>query len=133
DRSAVETTVVVAVAELLPVLGSEVTADTLAVFVSVPLVDGETLTTMLIVALAFPGKIPRLHVTVVVPEQDPLLGVADTNVTPAGSVSVTLTPLVVEGPAAVPVLVTVRRYVRLRPWNAGSGESTLVMDMSAGP
>ena len=73
-------------------------------FVSVPVYEGDTATTMSIVAVAPPGKIPRSHVTVVVPEHEPVLGVADTNVTPAGSESVTVTPLVVEGPALVPLL-----------------------------
>ena len=44
----------------------------------------------------------------VVPEHDPVLGVADTSVTAAGNVSVTVTPLVVDGPAAMPLLVAVR-------------------------
>ncbi len=50
------------------------------------------------------ASVPRLHVTVVVPEQVPWLGVADTNLSPAGSTSVTRTPVEPDGP----LLVTVR-------------------------
>ena len=112
DRSAVETTVVVAVAELLAAFGSDVAADTLAVFVNVPTVVAATFTTMSIVADAPRGKIPTSHAIVVVPEHEPVFGVADTSVTPGGRVSTTLTPLVVDGPEAVPLFVTVRWYER---------------------
>jgi hypothetical protein len=108
ERSAPLTTVVVAVAVLLAALGSVVTDETVAVFVRVPLAEGETSTAMSIVPLAPPGKIPSAQMTVVVPEQDPVLGVAETSVTPAGKVSVTLTPLVVDGPDDTPLFVTVR-------------------------
>ena len=109
ERSAPLTTVVVAVAVLLAALGSAVAAETAAVFVSVPLLaEDETVTTMSIVALAPPGKIPSEQLIGVVLEHDPVLGVADTNVTPAGKASVTVTPLVVDGPEATPLFVTVR-------------------------
>jgi hypothetical protein len=45
---------------------------------------------------------------VLVPEQVPLLGVAETNVTPVGRTSVRVTPLVVAGIAGVPLFVTVK-------------------------
>src|SRR5438067_2287485 len=131
DRSAAAETVVVAVALLLFGCGSEVAAETVALFVRVPLTDG--LTTMSIPAVAPPGKIPRSQVTVVVPEQDPTVAVADTSVAPAGRGSVTVTPLVVDGPADVPLLVTVRWYARVCPCKTGSGESVFVIDRSAGP
>jgi hypothetical protein len=110
ERSAPLTTVVVAVAVLLLALGSAVAAETVAVFVSsVPFAAAdETVTTMSIVALAPPGKIPSEQLIGVVFEHDPVLGVADTKVTPAGKASVTVTPLVVEGPEATPLFVTVR-------------------------
>ena len=109
ERSAPLTTVVVAVAVSLAALGSAVAAETVAVFVRVPLLaEGETVTTMSIVALAPPGKIPSEQLIGVVFEHDPVLGVADTNVTPVGKASVTVTPLVVEGPEATPLFVTVR-------------------------
>ena len=96
ERSAPLTTVVVAVAVLFAEFGSAVTADTAAVFEIVPFgADGETVPTMSIVALAPPGRIPSAQLIVVVPEHVPVLGVAETNVTAAGSVSVTVTPLVV--------------------------------------
>ena len=108
ERSAPLTIVVVAVAVLFAGLGSAVTAETEAVFVRLPLAAGETVTTMSIVALAPPGKMPSAQLIVVVPEHDPLLGVADTSVTPAGRESVTVTPLVVDGPEETPLFVTVR-------------------------
>ena len=131
DTSAAAATVVVAVALLLFCCGSEVAAETLAVFLRVPLAEG--LTTMSTLAVAPPGKIPRSQVTVVVPEHDPRLGVADTSVAPVGSASVTVTPLVVDGPDDVPLLVTVRWYVRVCPCRTGSGESVFVIDRSVGP
>src|ERR1041384_8308707 len=108
DKSASGTTVVVAVARLSLVSGSVVAAETDAVLVSVPVVEEPTCTTTSTVATVAPGRIPRLHVIVAAPEHDPLLGVDETSVTPAGSVSTSVTPLVVEGPAAVPLFVTVR-------------------------
>ena len=109
ERSAALTTVVLAVAVLFAGFGSAVTAETAAEFVSVPLpAEAETATTISIVALVPPGKIPSAQLIVVVPEHDPVLGVADTRVTPAGNVSVTVTPLVVDGPLATPLFVAVR-------------------------
>jgi hypothetical protein len=131
DTSAAAATVVVAVARLLFGFGSAVAAETVAVFLRVPLVAG--LTTMSTPAVAPPGKIPRLQVRVIVPEHDPTLDVAETSVAPAGSVSVTVTPLVVDGPDDVPLLVMVKWYVRVCPCRTGSGESLFVIDRSAGP
>jgi hypothetical protein len=98
---------VVAVAELLAALGSTVTAETVAVFESVPLAC-VTVTAMSIVALAPPGKILSAQVIVVPAEHDPVLAATELSVTPAGSVSVTVTPLVVDGPEDTPLFVTVR-------------------------
>jgi hypothetical protein len=100
-------TVVIAVAVLLPGVGSLVSAATLAVFVIVPDVLG-AVTTISTVAAAPLGKMPRLHTTVLVPEQVPVLGVTETKVTPAGKMSVRVTPLVVAGMAGVPLFVTVK-------------------------
>jgi len=100
-------TVVVVVAVLLLGVGSLVNAATLAVFVRVPDALG-AFTTISTVALAPLGKMPRLHTTVLVPEQVPVLGVAETNATPAGNASVRVTPLVVAGMAGVPLFVTVK-------------------------
>ena len=101
-------TVVSAVAVLLLRAGSVVAAATVAVFVSVPDALDATVTTISTVAVAPLGKMPRLHTTVLVPEQVPVLGVAETNVTPAGNASVRVTPLVVAGIAGVPLFVTVK-------------------------
>jgi hypothetical protein len=100
-------TVVITVAVLLAGVGSVVRAATLAVFVIVPGVLG-AVTTISTVAVAPLGKMPKLHVTVLVPEQLPVLGVAESNVTPAGRTSVRVTPLVVAGMAGVPLFVTVK-------------------------
>ena len=99
--------VVTAVAVLLAAVGSVVAAATVAVFVSVPEALG-AVTTISTVAVTPLGKMPRLHTTVLVPEQVPVLGVAETNVTPAGKTSVRVTPLVVAGMAGVPLFVTVK-------------------------
>src|SRR4030067_794351 len=62
----------------------------LALFVMVPVPE---VTTRISTLAVLPERIvPREHVTVVVPEQDPWLGVADWNVTLAGRTSVKVTP-----------------------------------------
>ena len=91
----------------MPGVGSVVAAATLAVLVSVPEALG-AVTTISTVAVTPLGKMPSLHTTVLVPEQVPELGVAETNVTPAGRTSVSVTPLVVAGIAGVPLFVTVK-------------------------
>ena len=98
---------VTAVAVLLLEVGSVVAAATVAVFVIVPDTLG-AVTTISTVAVAPLGKMPSLHTTMLVPEQVPLLGVAETNVTPAGRTSLRVTPLVVAGMAGVPLFVTVK-------------------------
>jgi hypothetical protein len=100
-------TVVVTVELLLLGIGSAVAAATVAVFVIVPATLG-AVTTMSIVAVVPLGKVPSLQVTVLVPEQVPTLGVAETNVTPGGRGSVTTTPLVVAGIVGAPLLVTIK-------------------------
>ena len=92
---------------LLVVSGSLVKAVTVAVLVMVPVLFG-AVTVMSIVAPAPPGKMPRLQTTGPVPEQLPWLGDAETNVVPAGSESVTATPLVVAGIVGIPLFVTVK-------------------------
>jgi len=95
-------TVVATVTELLVVLGSTSVAITLAVLVMLPATVG--VTTMVTVALLPLASDPRVQVTVLVPLQAPWLADAETNVTPAGSVSVTVTPEAEDGP----LLLTVR-------------------------
>ena len=81
--------------------GSTVGELALAVFVSVPLAGAVTVTVTL---LTWPlAKTPRLQLTtplVLIP-----LPLADTNVTVAGNVSVTTTPLALDGPKFVTDIV----------------------------
>ena len=63
------------------------------------------------VALAPPARVARAQLIGPVPAQVPWLGVAETNPSPAASVSVRATPVAVVGP----LLVTVIVYVRLVP------------------
>src|SRR6266446_3912693 len=53
------------------------------------------------------ARVPRVQVIVVVPVQVPWLGVAETNMRPAGSTSVTVTPVELDGPLLVTVIVKV--------------------------
>jgi hypothetical protein len=105
DRSAEAVTVVVAVALLFALLGSLSAAVTLALLVMVPPEVG-AVTVMVTVADPALAIVPRLHVTVPLAcVHVPWVGVADTNVTPAGSVSVRVTPVAVLGPALLTVTV----------------------------
>ena len=83
---------------LFSVLGSDSLALTVAVLLIVPAVVG--VTTMVTPTVAALATLPRLHVTV--PPawlQFPCAEDAETKVTPAGNVSLTVTPLAVDGPA----------------------------------
>src|ERR671934_238317 len=72
--------------------------------------------------------VPSAHPTVPVDcEQVPCDGVAESNVTPAGRVSFTCTPVALDGPA----LAAVREYVSSCPALTGSGESAFVSERSA--
>jgi hypothetical protein len=108
DKSAIAVTAVVAVAELLPATGSLVVDDTVAVSLMEAAAEPVTVTTMVTVTLAPLLIVPRLQVTMPAAcEQVPvgaLDGVADTNVTPAGSVSVSVAAAA-EGPALETVTV----------------------------
>ena len=99
ERSAEAVTVVVSVAVLLPVFASLVEELTVAVLVIVPPSLGAV--TTMVMAVAAPGaKLARVQVTT--PPawlQVQPLPEALTNVTPAGSVSLTLTEVAVLGPA----------------------------------
>jgi hypothetical protein len=116
DRSAALETVVVSVSELLPGVGSDVAAATVAVLLSVAAVrrgDGHV-----DVGRVATLSVPRVHVTVpeawlhVHPEPAAL-----TNETPAGRLSVTVSELAVLGPA----LATDRVYVIVRAGRHGIG------------
>ena len=93
------TTWVVTLTALFPGTGSVSFAVTLALSVRVPAPE----VTTRISTLASPALriAPRLHVTVVVPEQLPWLGVTDCRVTPGGRTFVATTPVAVSGPLFV--------------------------------
>lgn len=93
-------TVVTAVAELLVVKGSGSFAETVAVFEKDPTVVG--VTTIITVALAPFAKLPKEQLTDV---QVPWLGVADSNVTPTGNGSLSVTPVAAYGSALETVRV----------------------------
>ena len=96
-------TAVPSVSELLALFGSISVRLTEAVLLKVPADVG--VTAIVTVAFAPLFKLPRLQVTVAVPLQVPWLGIAETKVAPAGSVSVTTTPVAVSGPLLVTVTV----------------------------
>jgi hypothetical protein len=104
DRSAPGSTTVCTLASLLALTGSETLDATLALFVIVPAVGGVTV--IVEVALAPLASVPREHVTVPdCSEQLPWDALAEPKVTPAGSVSVRVTALALEGPSLVAVSV----------------------------
>jgi hypothetical protein len=92
-----EFTVVVAVLLLLDEFASLLALVTVAVLLSGPAAVG--VTTIVTVAVLLFAIDANVQVTVEVPVQfPPALGVADLNVTPAGSGSLTLTPAAASGP-----------------------------------
>src|SRR5438132_520610 len=100
-RSAEAITWVVADAVLLALFGSDSLPVTVALLVMVPAVAG-AVALIVIVALAPEARGPTAQVTV--PEalvQVPWVELADTNVTPEGSVSVTVAPVAASGPLLV--------------------------------
>jgi hypothetical protein len=88
----------VAVEVLLARFESRVSVATVAVLATVPDVLG-LLTTSTMVADLPAARVPREQLTVLVPVQDPCDGVAETNVAPAGRVSLTVTAADRLGPA----------------------------------
>src|SRR5712692_5811918 len=84
------------VPELLPLLRSGVVAVTVAVFGYPPVALG--VATTVAVALEPLAIVPRLQVIGAVPAQAPWLGVAETNVRPPASVSVSVTAVADDGP-----------------------------------
>ena len=87
--------------------GSGVGEATVAVLVTVPLVEGFTVTLIITVALLPAGRAPRLQVTVPAAwvQGLPWEGTAPEKVRPLGSVSVTATDWASEGPLLVAVSV----------------------------
>src|SRR5207248_686273 len=104
ERSATRWAVVVAIDELLPALVSSagLEAATVAVLAIGPVAAGLMCTTMVKVWVASAASVPTLQLTVPAVVVQPAL--AETRLTWAGSTSVTVPPLEVEGP----LLVTVR-------------------------
>src|SRR5438477_343643 len=98
--SAAGFTVVSAPARSLDESGSGVVVATVAVLVTLGIAARPALATIVTVtSLAAPAAtVPRLQVTVAVPEQLPAVVEADTYVRPAGRVSETLTPAAALGP-----------------------------------
>jgi hypothetical protein len=119
-------TVVVAVAVLLAPFGSGSVRLTVAELVSVvpDVAVAETLPVIVSGTLAPGASVPSAQVNVVVPVHD---GVALTNETSAGNVSVIVTFVAVDGP----LFVTFRLYVRVPPGATGSGASVFVTPTSA--
>jgi hypothetical protein len=97
-RGGVVVTVAVVVEVLFARFESRVSLATVAVLTTVPDVLG-LLTTSTTVATPLAGTVPREQLTVLVPAQDPCDGVAETNVVPAGRVSLTVTLAARLGPA----------------------------------
>src|SRR5438874_292918 len=117
ERSAVVRTVVPSVTVLFAELGSASVPVTLAVLVRTPAAVGLTL--IVTVALAPLARLPTAQVNVVVPLHEPWLAEADTKLTPAGSESVSVTPVAADGP----LLRTTTAYVSTLPTASGSGVS----------
>src|SRR2546426_4866312 len=102
-RSVCASTIVVAVAILLPGVGSASLPVTLAELVSIPVVPEFTVTTMVKLALAASASGPTGQVTVlgdVKVQPGP-----ETNVTPSASASTTVAPVELEGPLLVTISV----------------------------
>lgn len=113
-------TCVVMVTELSLASGSDSTAVIDAVLLSSPVDCG--VTRMLAIAEPPFARLPKLHVMVVVPEQEPCVGLAEMKVTPGGSVSVNTALVAGDGP----LLVTTILYVRLADTIAGFGDAVFV-------
>ena len=125
-RSATGVTVVVSLSVSLAGTGSDVVADTVAVSEISPSIV--VVTTIVTEAIAPNGTTPSGHVTTpAAGEQLPWLGIAETNMTEPGSVSVTTTPAASEGPR----LVTVMVYVTSSPAITGSSRSVFETARSA--
>jgi hypothetical protein len=86
----------VVLAELFDGFGSSVVSVAFTDALIVPAAFVVTTTVIFGVAPAF--TVPRVHITVVVPEHVPCDAVADTNVTDAGSVTVATAPAPASGP-----------------------------------
>ena len=126
ERSAAGFTVVVALAELFAGIRSTVSDETLAWLVIEPVVLRRDLDRDA-GALPVRDRAERARDRAARFEQVPWEGVAESKVTPAGSVSVTVTPVALDGPA----LATLKRVGQELPGSTGSGASDLVSDRFA--
>ena len=105
-RSASWVTGVVTVEVLLVKLGSGWLPLIVAVLVRVPVTDEATSTSTVVVAVPPLAMLPSVTVRVSLAKLVvPWLVVAETKVSPAGSVSVTVTPVALDGPLFVEVNV----------------------------
>src|SRR6266436_7801630 len=102
-QAAAPVTVMVAEAVAFAGIGLVSFSVTVAVFVIEPSAVAVAVSVM--EAVAPLARVPKLQATVVVPVQVPWLGVADTKVSPAGSTSVNVTPVELDGPPFVSVMV----------------------------
>ena len=124
-------TEVIVLEELLPGPGSFDVLVTEAVLSIIEPGPAVTLTTRVMLAEPPDAIEPSEQVTIPVPPGGgavnvPWLGVTDTNVVPAGTMSVTVTPVPRLGPALLTPIV----YVRFEPLPTGFGEPLLVIDRS---
>ena len=101
------TATIVTEAVLFVRFGSGVALDTVAVFVLGPTAELPVRATTVTTALLPELRLPRLQVTGPAPEQVPSLGIAESNVMPAGIASTSVTAVAVEGPRFVTVIVKV--------------------------
>ena len=77
-------------------------------------------------ALAPTARLPRLHVTVVVPLHAPCVADEEINVTPAGRASVVVTFVALAGP----LFVVTMRYESGTPTCPGFGDAVFVIERS---
>jgi len=118
-------TVETASAELSASFGSGSLPETRARFVRVPAAAG--VTTIVTFASAPCRIVPSAHVTGADPLHEPCEVLAETSVTPAGSVSARTTPVAAVGPLSR----AVSAYVRRPPTGTGSGEASSASARSA--
>ena len=123
-RSADAVTPVVTDEELLATFGSAVVDATDAVFVSEPACAGAVTVTVITGAVAPVPRAARVQVTETLPvfEHTHPVPVADTNVTPAGNVSVTVRFAASDGP----LLTTVSEYATEPPATTVGGPSLVI-------
>jgi hypothetical protein len=126
DKSAAGLTMVSSTSTLFSGFKSASKLVTVDVFATAPGRMG--VTTMVTVAVAPFASAPSVQVTV--PSswlQLPCVGVAEPNVTPAGSTSISVAAAAASGPPFPTVIV----YVSIPPTVTGSGESVLTTERSA--